>query len=310
MRLIRLLKENEGRRALVFGMGGGGDIIATIPTANFLREFGYEVLHGTIIWDRYIIDPEPGPRSLEELSGIEVVNDTIAIAGKDTKIKDKEDIRPTVARAGEFFGEVIALDITKGPKKLAKGIRGFMREFEISTIVGVDSGGDVLAHGFESGVRSPLADAVSLSTLSMIGGSIIGVFGFGSDGELRVEELLLRISKLLERGDFLGSIAMDDRDCDEMMELSKEVITEASMIPIKAFKGEIGISEIRWGRTVIVSPLSILTFYFKSEGVFEINNLARKIQNAESIESARKILNSMGIFTELDFEYLIRDSKA
>ncbi|AGK61863.1 Uncharacterized protein conserved in archaea [Archaeoglobus sulfaticallidus PM70-1] len=304
MNLFRLLKSFDTRKAVVFGMGGGGDIVATVPTANLMREFGFEVLHGTIVWDRYIIDPEPGPRAIEDLENVEIVNDTIAIASEKTRIGE---IIPTVARAGRCLGKVVALDITKGPKRLAEGLKAFMDENNIAIAVGIDSGGDVLASGFESGVRSPLADAISLATLSLIENSFIGFFGFGSDGELRIEELLMKVSSLIKENMFLGSVSMSDEDYREMMELTKNVVTEASSIPLRAYEGELGVLRVRAERSVPVSPLSIMTFYFKTEGVFKMNKLAKTVLDVESIDVARKRLNEMGIFTEMDFEYLVKN---
>ncbi len=299
MEIIRILKNCEQRKALVFGIGGGGDIVATIPTANFLRCFGFDVLHGSIVWDRLVVDPKPGPRSIEELENVEVFNDVIAIANENTRTY--YGAIPTVARASKFFGRVIALDITKGAKKLSKGLKEFAEENEISLIVGIDSGGDAIAIGYESGVESPLADAMSIAALSDLN-AIIGVFGFGSDGELKVEELLLNMSELLKRKCFLGCASMSEKDYNEMVEITKFVVTEASKIPIIAYEGEFGIKKIRESRTVIVSPLSTLTFYFTSKGVFEINKAAKIVKDAGNIEEANSLLNKSGILTELDYE--------
>ena len=198
----------------------------------------------------------------------------------------------------------MCLDITKGAKKLAEGLKSFMED-EISILIAVDSGGDVLAQGFESGLRSPLADSISLAAISEIKDSVVGVFGFGSDGELRVEELLDRIAFQLKENGFVGCISMGKDDFRRMKELTKDITTEASSIPLDAFKGAIGLRKIRLGRTVPVSPLSILTFYFRPFKLYENNVLAKSIADAESIEDARKKLNSLGIFTEMDYEYLV-----
>ena len=63
------------------------------------------------------------------------------------------------------------------------------------------------------------------------------------------------------------------------------------------------------GRTVLVSPLSTLTFYFDPEKVFELNSLAKEVLNTESIEEANKKLNKLGVFTELDYERAVSDFK-
>ncbi|RLI83555.1 hypothetical protein DRP07_03290 [Archaeoglobales archaeon] len=302
MDFIKFLKGKEPKRALVFGMGGGGDIVATIPTASFLKEFGYETFHGSIVWDRYVIDPKPGPRAVEELESCKIVNETIAIAYPETTVNG---IELTVSKAAKHFGEVVCLDITKGPKKLANGLKDFMEKESVSVLISIDSGGDVLAYGFESGLRSPLADSISLAAISEIEDSIVGVFGFGSDGELRIEELLERIAFQMKVGGFLGCVSMGEEDFKQMKTLTEDVTTEASLIPLKAFEGNLGLEKIRFGRTVPVSPLSILTFYFRSSKLYESNVLAKSIIKTENIEDARRILNSLGIFTEMDFEFLI-----
>ncbi|MBO8181517.1 MAG: DUF1152 domain-containing protein [Archaeoglobus sp.] len=301
MDLIRFIKEKEPKKALVFGMGGGGDIVATIPTASLLKEFDFEVLHGSIVWDRYVVDPKPGPRAVEELENCVRVNETIAIANPETRANG---VQLTVSKAAKHFGEVVCLDITKGAEKLAEGLEDFMGD-EISVLIAVDSGGDVLAQGFESGVRSPLADSISLAAASKIENSIVGVFGFGSDGELRVEELLDRIAFQLKESGFLGCASMSREDFLLMKKLTEDITTEASSIPLKAFEGAFGMERIRLGRTVPVSPLSILTFYFKSSKLYENNILAKSIAKARDIEDARKKLNSLGIFTEMDYEFLV-----
>jgi hypothetical protein len=301
MDLIRFFKRKEPKKALVFGMGGGGDIVATVPTASLLHEFGFEVMHGSVVWDRYIVDPKPGPRAIEELENCEVVNATIALATPETGV---DGIKLTVSKAAKYFGRVVCLDITKGAKKLAEGLKDFMGD-EISVLVAVDSGGDVLAQGFESGLKSPLADSISLAAISEIEDSVVGVFGFGSDGELRIEELLDRIAFQLREGGFLGCTSMGVEEFEFMRDLANEITTEASSIPLDAFKGELGLRKIRFGRTVPVSPLSVITFYFKASKLYQNNVLARNVIEAGNIEEARKKLNSLGIFTEMDYEYLL-----
>jgi len=297
MEILKVLKGCE--KALIFGIGGGGDIVSTIPVANFFRHFGIEVIHGSIAWDRIILDPKPGPRSLDELENAEIINEVIAMAFPNTRTK--YGVVPNVARAARHFGRVVALDITKGAKKLARGIRKFAAEEGISLVVGVDAGGDAISVGFESGVKSPLADATCVAALKNVGG-IVAVFGFGSDGELKFEELMLNISEIIKLGGFLGCSAMARDDYEEMKEITRDVVTEASSIPLMAYEGEFGVKKIRKSRTVVITPLCTLTFYFTAESVFEINQAAKIIENAESVEEANRLLNRAGILTELDYE--------
>ncbi|MEM2727065.1 MAG: DUF1152 domain-containing protein [Archaeoglobaceae archaeon] len=306
MELIRMLKECKHKKAFVFGMGGGGDIVSTIPVANFLKLFEFEVIHGGVLWDRLIVDPKPGPRALEELENTEKFNEVITLVKETTMTK--YGVKPNLARSAKHLGEVFALDITKGVKKLARGLEEFINEKQIGITIGVDAGGDALAVGYESGVRSPLADAVSVAVLSEING-LVSVVGIGSDGELKFEELMLNIAEIYKSNGFLGCSSVTTEDSREMLKLCEDVVTEASRIPIMAHQGDLGLKKIRKGRTVLITPISALIFYFRAKEVFEINETARLIQDCENLEEANRILNKNGITTELDYERLVSDVK-
>lgn len=306
MEIIKILKSCRQKRAFVFGMGGGGDIISTIPVANFLRLFDFDVLFGGVLWDRLIVDPKPGPRALEELENFRKFNDVIGLLNENTRTK--YGVKPNLARSAKYFGEVFALDITKGTKRLAEGLEEFIEENKIGLTIGVDAGGDAIAIGYESGVRSPLADAVSVAVLSELDG-IVSITGLGSDGELKFEELMLNIAELFKKGGFLGCSSVSSEDCREMQLLCEQVVTEASKIPVMAYRGEFGLKKIRKGRTVLITPISALIFYFRARNVLEINETAKLIKDCEGIEEANRILNKNGITTELDYERSVSDFK-
>ncbi len=300
---MEILEIARGKKVLLFGIGGGGDIVSTIPVASFLRKLGCDVLHGTVVWDRIVVDPKPGPRGIEELKNVEVVNDTVAIAREETRTVD--GVTPNAARAAKMLGKVVAIDVTKGAKKLAEGLRDFGEKFGVQLFVGVDAGGDAIATGYESGVRSPLSDSLCVAALKMVDG-IVAVFGFGSDGELRSEELLLNMSELVKMGGFLGCSSMGYEDYVAMKRLAEVVVTEASYLPLLGFEGFFGFKKLRKGRTAFVSLLCTLTFYFSASSVYELNEAAKIVIEAESIEDANERLNKNGILTELDFERAIR----
>ena len=51
----------ESSYALVLGIGGGGDVVGTLPTSRYLRWLGIRTLVGGLTWERWVNDPEPGP---------------------------------------------------------------------------------------------------------------------------------------------------------------------------------------------------------------------------------------------------------
>ncbi len=306
MEILDLLTDADSKRALVFGIGGGGDIVSTIPVANFFKKFGFEVYHGSIVWDRIVVDPKPGPRSLDELEGVRQLNECVGIA--DENVRTKDGFIPNIAKAAKHLGRVVALDITKGSMRLAEGIEDFASREGISVIAGVDAGGDAISVGFESGVRSPLADAMCVAALAKLDG-VVAVTGFGSDGELRMEELLLNISEILRKGGMLGCSSMSREDYELMKKVSEDVTTEASMIPVLAYEGELGLKKLRKGRTALISPLCTLVFYFRARSVLEMNEAAKIVEKVESFREANDRLHEAGILTEYDFERVVSGEK-
>ncbi len=57
------------RRRWCSGMGGGGDVVGALATARLCQAFGAEFVLGGVAWERWPIDPHPGPRALDEILG-------------------------------------------------------------------------------------------------------------------------------------------------------------------------------------------------------------------------------------------------
>ncbi|MSO40321.1 MAG: DUF1152 domain-containing protein [Solirubrobacterales bacterium] len=45
------------RRALILGMGGGGDVVGALSTAELCRALEVETVLGSVAWERTPIDP-------------------------------------------------------------------------------------------------------------------------------------------------------------------------------------------------------------------------------------------------------------
>ena len=67
-------------KALLIGIGGGGDIVGTIPTGDLLNMFGVQCVYGGISWERSVFDPVPGPRTFEETKNVRKLNDVVWFA--------------------------------------------------------------------------------------------------------------------------------------------------------------------------------------------------------------------------------------
>jgi len=293
----------RAKKALIIGIGGAGDILGTIPTMVFLKKMGLETIIGSIIWERIIVDPKPGPRSIEELENVEIISSSVCLADKNVKMKHGPV--PQAAYVSKILSQkVVLIDMTKNPLETAKGIKEAMEKLNIDLLFGIDVGGDVLATGYEKDLRSPLADSFMLSAFSKIENSILGIFGIACDGELRREEVEERISEVAKIGGYIGAIGMFKEALEIMEKLSEGMYSEASKLPIEASKGYRGIVKIREGtREANVTIEATITYYLDLIKAYEISPLAESVVNAKSLDEANEILHkNFNLFTELDFE--------
>jgi len=70
-----ILKTSQ--KAMLIGIGGGGDIVGTLPTAGLLELFGIEYVLAGLPWERSVIDPVPGPRKFNEIVKSEKINEGV-----------------------------------------------------------------------------------------------------------------------------------------------------------------------------------------------------------------------------------------
>ncbi len=295
-------------RVLVIGIGGGGDIVSTLPVKAFLESRGSDVEIGSVVWERFHRDPFPGPRKLKTLNNVKILGDCLGITSGGTRIRDT-GVEIIPSQVAELTGnEVLLVDINR-PSELKEELRDYVRKREFDAVVGVDAGGDALTTGREKGLRSPLADAIMVSVLEKIP-SYTCVTGMGSDGELKREEIERNMTLLAEWGDFAGCHEMPEKIMGLMETVVEKVDTEASRIPLMGARGYFGKVMIRDGIEVDVSLISSLYFYFTTRGVYRLNALARRVDGSATIEEACSRLNEMGLKTELDLERELYERKS
>jgi hypothetical protein len=212
------------------------------------------------------------------------------------------------SRMAKHLGRpVLLLDITVGPRALATGLAEAARELGCDAIVLLDVGGDVLAHGDEPGLASPLCDAVVLAAGLFLARSaevLAAVYGPGCDGELTPDEVLGRVTELQSAGALLGAWGLTPQACDLVESAAEVVPTEASLNAARCARGERGPVPIRGGRrTVQLTPLGALTFFFDPLAAADAAvPLATAVSPAASLEQAHEVLTGMGVRTELELE--------
>jgi len=296
-------------RPLVIGMGGGGDVVGALATAELTRIYDRaEPVVGGLTWERRPFDPVPGPRASSEIADAEELAPGILLAGPETRVRDR-DVVFAESRMAEFLAQpTVLVDPGDGPGAVADSLARAIAALKCDLLVLIDVGGDVIAHGDEPGLRSPLADAVMLAAGGRLSTSgqpvLLGIFGIGCDAELTPDEVLARLGTVAAAGGLCGARGLTGAVADRLEAAMQLVRTEASAQAVRAFRGAMGTSTIRGGtRTVELSSVASLTFYLDVDiTINAVGRLAQAVDGAVSLEEANRALNQLGVATELDYE--------
>ncbi len=287
---------------LVFAIGGGGDVVSAGALAIKL---GAEV--GLLPWERYVVDPEPGPLTDKDLVGAKSYGALFVLNSKTIAIRRGKAIRPQGACVASILErEVYAISPDRPPSVVAKALAS-----RFSEITGVDVGGDVLACGCEPDLHSPLADSYSLAVLKRaeeLGADVeVAVVGLGADGELSRDYLVKRAALIASNGGFLGYYAFEPQDLALLERLTSNCTTEASANVLKALKGMVGEVPIRGNsRRAYLDVFTPVFLRFRPGPLMELNKIAKLIyDNDWDVFTAAVELRRMGYTTEYDFEVYV-----
>jgi len=299
----------RAKRPLVLGMGGGGDVVGALATAEHARIYdGAEPIVGGVTWERRPIDPVPGPRSADEIVDAERLAPAVLLARPQTKVRDR-DVYFAESRMAQVLGEpTVLVDVNGGPQAIAGSLEIAAEKLDRDLIVFVDVGGDLLAQGDEPGLRSPLCDAVMLAAASRLSDAgrpvLAAIFGLGCDAELTPDEVLARLSDVAAAGGLAGARGLTEPVAQRLEQAIELVPTEASAQAVRAYRGASGATTIRGGtRTLELSPVAALTFYLDVDVTMRTaGRLATALSDASSLREANAALNALGVRTELDLE--------
>lgn len=296
---------DRASRALVLGIGGGGDAVGAIAVARAIAVAGVRSVIGGVAWERSVVDPHPGPRPIADIRGAQPCGTHAAIVDPAHTATTPEGAHFCESRLAEFLGErTVLIDVSAGPEGAATGIRDAADAVGCDLVFLVDIGGDAIASGLEPGLASPLCDAVMIAAGTRLDHAcLLGVLGAGCDGELRPAEVMDRVSSLAASGAWLGAMGVSPAAASEIEAAAQVAVTEASLLVARAARGEAGPVEIRGGRRVVeLGPLAALTFVFDPRAALDALPLVRAVARADTIEDARDALNDVGVSTELDYE--------
>ena len=292
---------------LCVGIGGGGDVVGALAASQTAVALGCERVVGGLTWERRPVDPIPGPRGLDEVVGAQALNAAVALAGPDTA--GPGGFRFAETHMARALGEqTVLVDPNPGPRAVGEALADAAGQLGCDLVILVDVGGDMLGHGHEQGLASPLADAVLLAAAPAIEAAGVptaaAVFGAGCDGELTVEEVLERVSEVASAGGLLGAWGPTPEGLAELERALEAVPTEASAMAVRCALGTRGEVSIRDGRrTVPLTLVGGLTFFLDCAiTIATAARCAAAVVGAGDLRDADARLRALGIATELGYE--------
>ena len=315
MEIKKSLQERalEADKVLLIGIGGGGDIIQCIPIRNYLNLLGVnEVMLGGVNCEWWPFDVEgehsyalaPNIYDTGELTNAEEVVSRIYKVQGDTRYKDKGIAEANVAEV--FNEETYVFDVSDGVKNLVDSINQFVEKENIDFVVGMDVGSDSIYSGETeiSQPRTPLVDFITLSTISEIDApTIIGLAGYGCDGEIEEKDLEENVGKIMSNNGYLGAYGLTQQDVKDLEKACDAFPDPVERWPVVAARGDFGYKNMKlmdaWGVTVKLSPLTSVSLFFDTQVVVnKVAKLAKMLSDTNSFDEAEEVLISNGVIPE------------
>ena len=284
--------------ALLVAAGGGGDALAALFVHRALSPEGERPVVASYSWDRFILDPQPGPRCPADFHGLsqitpgnwEVTQDSYLVSGG----------RSTLTMLARYTGaRFVLLDPRNGVSGLRAQLAELASALSAVNVTLVDVGGDVIAHGSEPELLSPLADSMALAALGSSDlDSQAVIAGPGLDGELAPATVRQRCASL---GDQLSELC--PAHVEPYLAALAHHPSEATTLLAAATLGVRGQAEIRdLGSPVRVDELSATIHIVKPSALLGVNEIARQMTMTRSLDEAERVAIAVGHRSELTHE--------
>ncbi len=298
------------RSVVVFALGGGGDIVSAAGQAVWLEGRGVRVALAAIAWERFVVDPCPGPLRLEDFDSVEVEEGVVVAHGSCSAVRlcgcKGGVFVPQVCRVSRLLSRpVFIVDVWGGSSGISRSLERVASLTGAEAVLGVDVGGDVLGEGFEATLWSPLADSLGLAGMVDAGlPGVVAVQSPGADGELPIGYILERLSDLATVGGLKAARLLSRLEAGVIEGLvAGGAVTEASLLQILALRGTRGVVMLRGGaRRAWLSPLQALIFYLDAAALARLSPLYRLASGTRSLEEAVARMNEAGVYTEYNLE--------
>ncbi|WP_067891127.1 DUF1152 domain-containing protein [Nocardia vaccinii] len=270
------------RSAIAIAAGGGGDAVTAAMLAHARPDLGIAAIM-SYSWDRFMIDPSPGPRVRADFEGL-VDRGGVAEIPPVAALRIGQSTLPRLAAAIDL--PLLLVEAEGGAVGLSALIARAAKAFDADRIIVVDVGGDILAEGHEASLRSPLADSLALAAAmrSRIDTRVL-VAGIGMDGELSAAEVDERLGKL----DAQRLAELTPRDAEPFDGIWAWHPSEANALLAAAAAGWRGTVECQRNAAVELTDASPAVFEVGAQQLVDAS-LAAVLTETTSLAEAEQLL--------------------
>ncbi|WP_067828604.1 DUF1152 domain-containing protein [Nocardia inohanensis] len=281
--------------ALAIAAGGGGDAITAAMLAAAIPDLGVAAIM-SYSWDRFMIDPTPGPRTRDAFSGL-IDRGGVAEIPPTAALRRGSSTLPPLAGCLEM--PLLLLGTEAGAGGMSELMRCAATEFGADELVVVDVGGDIIARGDEATLRSPLADSLALAAAMRSGmPTRVLIAGPGLDGELSPAEVYARIDQL----DGHRICELRSSDAAPFDGVWSWHPSEATALLAAAAHGWRGVVETQRDALIEIGDGATWVYEVDAEALTR-SSLAEPLMSTTSLDQAEQLLRDRrGGRSELDIE--------
>ena len=247
-------------------------------------------------WDRLIVDPLPGPRSVDDFDDLRPVGRYNHAFTGGTKPRGRAgSTMPRLAASLPY--ELLLLDPAGGAVDMRRQILELVDLYDVRIVEVVDVGGDAVARPNEPGLRSPLADGLALAACRDLPAPVsLLIAGPGLDGE--VPEAIVLATPGLSTLAHLGP-----SDVEPFRSVLDWHPSEATALLAAAALGLRGVVEVRdSGLVVELTDRSAEVSTLPLSAALAVNTLASTLDQTTSLAEAEDVARTICGFSEIDYE--------
>lgn len=302
------------KKAMIMGVGGGGDVILGVPLANYISLLGTQRIYiggvssqwwnpaGGSHLENFVLAPLV--YDVAQLDNAELWQPMLAHVNPESRF---EGNRPAEAAVSAVLPwDVFVGGLSRGVTGLRDSLNEFIKKESIDLFIGADIG----AHSFHDGKETspPFATLVSLMSLSAMiqldCPTIYAFAGYTVDAEMEIEELDERVGRIMRQGGFLGAYGLTQKDVHDYLKACEAFPDPIEPLVARAAQGDLGLKQVPvispWGRRATITPLSAIYLFLDPKIMVEaVSTCVKELMDTTSMEEAESIYYEVvGLFPE------------